>query len=208
VNVEAVTIDAYGTLVRLRDPVPSLRLALHRRGVERTEEQVAVAFAVEVEHYVRRSHEGRDQATLARLRRECTAVFLAAAGVSVEPESFAGDFVDSLRFEPIPDAVAACGRLRGRGLGLAVVSNWDVGLHDALASVGLEESVDTVVTSAEVGVPKPAPEIWAVALDRLGVSPGRAVHVGDSDADAEGARAAGLAFEPAPLATACARILA
>jgi len=36
----------------------------------------------------------------------------------------------------------------------------------------------------------------------------RAVHVGDAAADAEGARAAGLRFEPAPLADAAKRILA
>jgi phosphoglycolate phosphatase-like HAD superfamily hydrolase len=34
------------------------------------------------------------------------------------------------------------------------------------------------------------------------------VHVGDSEADAEGARAAGLRFEPAPLPDAARRILA
>jgi hypothetical protein len=34
------------------------------------------------------------------------------------------------------------------------------------------------------------------------------VHVGDSDADREGAAAAGMRFEPAPLADAAARILA
>jgi len=34
VDVDAVTIDAYGTLVQLRDPVPALRDALAARGVE------------------------------------------------------------------------------------------------------------------------------------------------------------------------------
>ncbi|MGH3033977.1 MAG: HAD family hydrolase, partial [Gaiellaceae bacterium] len=47
----------------------------------------------------------------------------------------------------------------------------------------------------------PDPAVFRAALQRLGVAPERAVHVGDSDADRAGAEAAGLAFEPAPVAT-------
>jgi putative hydrolase of the HAD superfamily len=208
VHAEAVTIDAYGTLVELDDPVPRLRLALRARGVERSEELVAAAFAAEVAYYVPRSHEGRDEATLALLRRDCAGVFLAAAEADVDPGSFAADFVGSLVFRPLAGAADACGRLRAAGLRLAVVSNWDVGLHEHLARLGLAELLDAVVTSAEAGAPKPARAIWELALERLGAGPAAAVHVGDSEADAEGARAAGLRFEPAPLAAAAARILA
>lgn len=207
-HVEAVTIDAYGTLVSLRDPVPPLRAALRAHGVERSAEEVARAFAAEVAYYVERSHEGRDEATLALLRRDCAGVFLEAADAALEPETFAADFVGSLRFRVLPGADAACRRLAARGLRLAVVSNWDVGLHEHLATLGLDGLVAAVVTSAEAGAPKPEPRIWQLALDRLGVPAERAVHVGDSEADEEGARAAGLGFEPAPLAAAAARILA
>jgi putative hydrolase of the HAD superfamily len=93
-------------------------------------------------------------------------------------------------------------------LRLAVVSNWDVGLHDHLRAIGLDSLVDTVVTSAEAGAPKPSPAIFALALRRLGTTADRAVHVGDDAADVEGARAAGIRFEPAPLRDAAARILA
>jgi FMN phosphatase YigB (HAD superfamily) len=208
VNVEAVTIDGYGTLVTLCDPVPALRAALRARGVMRTGHDVALAFAAEVEHYVARSHEGRDETTLAQLRRDCTTVFLEAAGASLAPESFVADFMASLRFQEVPGAVSACHRLSGRGLRLAVVSNWDIGLHEHLATLRIDRAVDLVVTSAEAGAAKPAPQIWELALGRLGVPPSHAVHVGDSTDDAEGAAAAGLRFEPAPLAAACERILA
>jgi HAD superfamily hydrolase (TIGR01509 family) len=205
-DVEAVTIDAYGTLVTLDDPVPRLRAALRAHGVERGEGEVAQAFAAEVEHYLPRSHEGRDEATLALLRRDCAGVFLEAAGAGLAPEAFVADFMRSLRFRPLDGAVGACERLATAGLRLAVVSNWDIGLHEHLAALGLERLLDAVVTSAEAGAPKPDPRIWRLALERLGVE--RAAHVGDSDADAEGARAAGLRFEPAPLAQAAERILA
>lgn len=206
VDVEAVTIDAFGTLVSLRDPVPALRAALSAHGVERTDEQVRGAFAAEVAYYVPRSHEGRDEATLALLRRDCAAVFLDAVTAPLAPDEFAAPFVDALAFEPLPGALDASTTLVLAGLRVCVVSNWDVGLHEHLARLGIELPV---VTSAEAGAAKPDPAVFELALSRLGVEePARAVHVGDSEADAEGAAAAGMRFEPAPLADAARRILA
>jgi HAD superfamily hydrolase (TIGR01549 family) len=208
VNVEAVTIDAYGTLLRLRDPVPRLQAALAGRGVERDDEAVRRAFAAEVELYAGRSHEGRDEASLALLRLDCAGVFLRAAGAGLDAASFVDAFVGALEFEAEPGAADACRALADAGIRLAVVSNWDVGLHDHLAALGLDRLLDAVVTSAEAAAPKPSPQVFELALARLGATADRTVHVGDADVDAEGARAAGLRFEPAPLADAARRILA
>jgi putative hydrolase of the HAD superfamily len=199
-DLDAVTIDAYGTLVTVRDPIPALRRALRARGVERTPEQVAAAFAAEARYYRGRSHEGADEASLALLRRDCAAVFLDALEADVDPELFARPYVDALEFEPLPGAAEAVSELERLGLRLAVVSNWDVALHGYLEELGLAEHFGAVVTSAEAGAPKPDPRIFRLALERLGVRPERALHVGDSEADEEGARAAGMAFAPAPLA--------
>ena len=207
-DIDAVTIDAYGTLVTLRNPVAALRDALAARGVERSDAEVAAAFRAEVAYYVPRSHEGRDEATLALLRRDCAAVFLESARAELDPGEFAPAFVGSLAFDALPGAADACRALAAAGLRLAVVSNWDVGLHDHLRALGLDGEVDAVVTSAEAGAPKPEPRIFELALERLGATAARAVHVGDADADAEGALAAGLRFEPAPLTDAARRILA
>lgn len=199
-GLDAVTIDAYGTLVTLRDPVPALRRALSGRGIERSRDEVAAAFAEEARYYVGRSHEGADEATLALLRRDCAEVFLRALGADVEPEGFAADFVGALRFEPLPGAVASVEELAARGLRLAVVSNWDVGLHDHLEALGLRSRFAAVVTSAEAGAPKPDPRIFELALERLRTPAARALHVGDAEADELGARAAGMRFAPPPLA--------
>ena len=43
-KIEAVTIDAYGTLLTLRDPVPALQAALARRAIERSAADVQRAF--------------------------------------------------------------------------------------------------------------------------------------------------------------------
>jgi len=77
------------------------------------------------------------------------------------------------------------------------VSNWDVGLHEHLRRLDLR--FDAVVTSAEAGIRKPDPRIFALALDRLRIPPERALHIGDDEIDEQAARAAGLRFAYAPL---------
>jgi FMN phosphatase YigB (HAD superfamily) len=207
-ELEAVTIDAYGTLLTLRDPVPALRAALADRAIERDADTVRRAFELEVAFYLAHAHEGRDDASLALLRRDCTHVFLEAASVELDPGDFASTFVSTLTFVELPGARAACRELAAAGLLLAVVSNWDVGLAEHLDRLELGSLVNAIATSAEAGAPKPAPALFELALAKLGVAAGAAVHVGDASSDEEGARAAGMRFEPAPLADAAQRILA
>jgi putative hydrolase of the HAD superfamily len=201
-DLDAVTIDAFGTLVELRDPVGPLDRALRSRGVEREPEAIAAAFNAEAEYYVPRSATGRDEASLALLRRDCAAVFLDALDAPLDPASFAAPYVDALEFTPLPGALEAVRALRQRGLAVAVVSNWDAGLAEHLDRLGIGALVDAIVTSAEAGAAKPDPAVFELALDRLRVARERALHVGDSEVDEESARAAGLRFAPAPLAAA------
>ncbi len=200
-DLDAVTVDANGTAVDLDDPTDRLLGALAERGVERERDVVAAAFKAEVAYYLPRTLEGHDEASLADLLRRCTGVFLEHAEAGLEPQSFAQAFADSIRFRPLPGAVEALERLQGAGLALACVSNWDASLADQLERAGVGHYFATVVSSAEAGAAKPDPGAFAVALERLGVKPGRALHIGDTEADSDGAAAAGLAFEPVPLAT-------
>jgi putative hydrolase of the HAD superfamily len=162
---------------------------------------VAEAFRKEVDYYLLHKLSATDSASLAALRRECARVFLEAAGADLDPAEFSPAFVAAMVFRPLDGAVAALERLRAAGLSLACVSDWDIGLREQLAKVGLDHLFDVVLTSAEAGAPKPQPALFREALSRLRVQPGRAVHVGDGDTDRDGAGAAGLAFEPVPLAT-------
>ncbi len=78
---------------------------------------------------------------------------------------------------------------------LAIVSN---GLGEEqrlkIAPLGLDRHIDAVAISGELGVRKPAPEIFEHVLAALDVSPSDAVHVGDDfGADIEGALASRLA---------------
>ena len=114
-ELDAVTIDGFGTLLRLVDPVPALVGALREHGVERTPTEVAAAFAAEAAYYRPRALLGRDAESLTELRRECTAVFLSAAGAELEPNGFVQPFVDTLRFDLVPGAIETVRRLREIG---------------------------------------------------------------------------------------------
>lgn len=85
-------------------------------------------------------------------------------------------------------------RLHARArLGLCSNWSWTPSALAILEGAGLRERLDALAISHDVGVRKPGPEIFAAALDALGVSPGEAIHVGDDlAADVAGAAAAGL----------------
>jgi putative hydrolase of the HAD superfamily len=104
--------------------------------------------------------------------------------------------------EPIEGAVETIRLLRARGLEVAVVSNWDIGLSEQLERLGLAVLFTAITTTAEAGAPKPDPAVFRLALERLRVHPSRALHVGDEPGDEDGAAAAGMRFAHAPLATA------
>jgi putative hydrolase of the HAD superfamily len=200
-DLDAVTVDAMGTVVELADPVPRLQEALVRHGEQHDPDPVRDAFAAEVAYYLPRAHEGRDEASLAALRVACAGVFLDALGAELNAGEFAPAFAGALQFRALEGVEQSLVRLRAAGLALACVSNWDLSLAAYLEGAGLAHCFDTVVSSADAGAPKPDEAVFRLALERLGVEPERALHVGDGDGDQQGAAAAGLAFEPTPLAT-------
>ena len=198
-DLDAVTFDANGTLIRLVDPVPALERALLERGIERPETAIRQAFETEGRVYAGRAAEAHAPAAFATLQRECTGVFLEELSADLDPAVFAPFYVAAMRFEPVPGALDALTHLRRLGLTLAVIANFDLTLHDRLDQLGLGFAFSTVVTPVDAGAAKPDPRIFALALGRLGVTPERALHIGDGAVDEEGAEAAGMNFAWTPI---------
>jgi REG-2-like HAD superfamily hydrolase len=83
--------------------------------------------------------------------------------------------------------------LRRRGYRLGVISNADGRVEALLGSLDLLRHFEFVLDSGSVGVEKPDPRIFRMALERLGIEPHEAVYVGDVyEIDVVGARAAGM----------------
>ncbi len=96
-------------------------------------------------------------------------------------------------WEVFADVLPTLHRLRERHLRLAIVSNFDSRLTRICAGLEIASCFDAIVASSQVGHAKPDPRIFAIALERLGVEAGEALHVGDSESlDIAGAQAAGL----------------
>ena len=151
------------------------------------------AMLAEMAYYRAHHDEARNWAALKDLRRRCAAVVQESLGTSLPLADVEDALLAAIRFRPYPEVPAALERLRAGGARLAVVSNWDVSLHDVLERTGLRGLVDAVVISAELGAAKPDPAIFRAALERLGATAAETVHVGDSvETDVAGARAAGL----------------
>ena len=103
------------------------------------------------------------------------------------------EFGDPRRWRAYDDVEPVFERLRARGLGIGIISNWDNRLEGLLGGLGLGRFIDSVVSSASVGLHKPDPRIFELACERLGVSPQDAAHVGDHHyADIVGAEAVGM----------------
>lgn len=126
--------------------------------------------------------------------------FLEALGR--EPEPALVESLSQVRWTSvIEDSLQALRELGGRNLRIGVVSNADGSVEHTLleyaicqAGEGPGTAVSAVIDSTVVGVEKPDPRIFEIALERLGgVDPAEAVHVGDSvHFDVGGARAAGV----------------
>ncbi|MFC0679719.1 HAD family hydrolase [Lysobacter korlensis] len=61
-----------------------------------------------------------------------------------------------------------------------------------LETAGLQKYFDTVITGSDIDSPKPAPDIYRLAAERLGVDPERCIVLEDSEPGVRAALAAGM----------------
>jgi putative hydrolase of the HAD superfamily len=103
------------------------------------------------------------------------------------------DGAQSRVLEAYPEVPEVLAMLRRRGMRLAICSNWDWDLAEAVEEVGLSDLVDVQVSSAWAGARKPHPRIFGQALNKLGVEPAASVFVGDTwGPDVAGPRSMGM----------------
>lgn len=199
-GVSFLSLDAGGTVIFL-DHARVARF-LSDRGIE-----IPVASLVDTEGQAKR----RLESTAAMVDAPFAArglpgaagwgrmvgTMLALAGVE---EATLGDVLDGLWREHVSRNLwsvvpaglfEALDAVRARGVEVVIVSNSEGMLERLFAELGLLAHLDRVIDSGLVGVEKPDPRIFEVAL--AGVAPDRALHLGDTFAtDVAGARNAGL----------------
>jgi putative hydrolase of the HAD superfamily len=123
-------------------------------------------------------------------RRFTRALGLADDGL---PEALFARFTDLSTYKLFDDVLPALRGLRGDGLRLGLISNFERWLEELLVELDVGHLFDVTMISGVAGVEKPSPEIYELALHKGGVAAEDAVHVGDSPAmDAEPAAALGM----------------
>ncbi len=202
-RLEAVLFDAGGTLVRLdyewiADAVRGLGHVVSPEALRRGEVTARKAFE---EVFQLPPPEDEGAAAPSGDVRLYFRVILEAAGV---PHEVVGPALEVLAernartglwTRPMEGARSCLDTLGLLGLRLASVSNSDGRADEHLEACDMRRGLEFVLDSHKVGVAKPDPAIFRLALERLGLAAARVLHVGDLRVvDGAGARGAGLHF--------------
>ncbi|GGG03670.1 haloacid dehalogenase [Paenibacillus albidus] len=70
--------------------------------------------------------------------------------------------------------------LRQKGYRLGLISNWNETAREVLADNRLEEELDEIIISSEVGIEKPDPAIFEFALAKADVTAKQSLYIGDN----------------------------
>lgn len=110
---------------------------------------------------------------------------------------FSAELLDSANereFQAVfPDTVPALEQLRARGKRLGIISNFSPNCEGLLRELGIADYFDFFVVSGIVGIEKPDPRIFELAIQQAGRDVSKLVYIGDSIYhDIAGARGVGM----------------
>jgi putative hydrolase of the HAD superfamily len=199
--IKGLLFDAMGTLIGLRASVgTTYAAAAAGHGLELEPAAIDQAFGAVLRQAPPLAFSGLEGPALLKAERrwwgERINETVQAAGGRPAPEALRHElferYADPSLWRVYPGVAEHLQRWSGRGLALAVVSNFDSRLIALLEGLALAPWFTAVVVSSAAGAAKPDPLPFRRALEALGLEPHQAWHVGDSPEDEAGARAAGL----------------
>jgi 2-haloalkanoic acid dehalogenase type II len=192
--LRAVVFDAYGTLF-------DVAAAARRAGTEPGGEKLADVWPRLAEDWRRKQLEytwlraaSGDHADFGQVTEDGLDWALDAADLAGEADLRARLLDLYLDLDCFPEVAGVLNDLRGRGLRLAILSNGtEAMLARATQSAGIDALFDAVLSVDTVGVFKPAPRVYDLVEQRLGVSRDAALFVSANGWDAGCAAGYGFA---------------
>jgi putative hydrolase of the HAD superfamily len=193
---EAVIFDFYGTLAHATQ-WRSIDLILAEHGYDFPDSVRSRWWFESEQNGLEHVEHSRDRETYLTWQRERLLGMLAEC--DVHPGEYEA-ILDKLRsgaaervLEAYPETRAVIDELHARGTALAICSNWDWDLAEAVGEVGLTDHFDVVVSSAWAGARKPHPRIFEHTLRKAGLDRTTTLFVGDTwGPDVVGPRSVGL----------------
>ncbi len=195
--------DSYGTLMEMDDFYGRLQSGFKNVGVALPLDVVKRAAHAEMVHYMKGAKLAKCLDSWEKLRRDCAVILenaIREQGYKIElpAEKVMDVLSDAVVYKPFDDIKSSLEKLKAKGVHLGVLSNWDFKLQAALEDAGIAHLFDFVLSSAQVGIEKPAREFFerGLALARKVVPDLKArdcFYIGDHyEKDVLGARGAGL----------------
>jgi putative hydrolase of the HAD superfamily len=195
-SVKAIFFDAGGTLIHLDAPL-ICSLLTDKFGSSLSTDRFPHAQSLAMQRVAQLVAEGAGSTE--QLKRQFYSTLLPVIGVEENHLEQAIDLALGLAKAEMlwriteTSTASALAQLKERGFRLAVVSNSDGRIELAFRQAGLFDYFEFFIDSFLVGVEKPDPRIFQIALGRAGVAPHEAIYVGDLySVDVVGARAAEL----------------
>lgn len=180
-DVGACVFDAYGTLLDVHSAVRRHADRIGPRHAELSAEWRRRQLEYTWLHSLMREHRDFEQLT-----KEALAVSLAALNLD---QSLSADLMLAYReLDAFPEVGRVLSVLGKAGMQRAILSNGTPSmLEDGVRNAGISELVDQLLSAETVGIYKPDPQVYQLAVCRLGVPAKRIVFMSSNAWDAAGA---------------------
>jgi 2-haloacid dehalogenase len=186
-GIRACVFDAYGTLFDVHSAVARLRPQIGGRADALSQ----LWRTKQLEYTWLRALMGR-HCDFRRVTGD--ALDYALARMEMDPEPVRAPLMQAyLALDAYAEVPGMLERLRRGGLRLAILSNGEPEmLRAGAASAGIEGLLDAILSVEEVGIFKPHPKVYRLAVERLGVRPDEIAFLSSNAWDVHGAACFGL----------------
>ena len=187
-KLKALVFDAYGTLFDVHSVVALCEQFWPGKG-----EQLSRLWRAKQLEYTWQLSLMRRYRDFAAVTRDSLRYACAALGLDIEGEALNRLRDAYLTLSPFPEVSEVLPVLRRAKLRLAILSNGSPGMLQALVkNAGLRKAFRAVISVDALKIYKPAPAVYRLAVDRLGVPKAAIGFVSSNCWDACGAKAFGF----------------
>jgi 2-haloacid dehalogenase len=186
-NIQACVFDAYGTLFDVHSAVGQ-----YRERLGDVANQVSTLWRTKQLEYTWLRSLMKQHTDFWEVTRD--ALVYACDTFGIGDQNLQNALMEAyLHLENYPEVPETLTRLKHHGLPIAILSNGSPAmLEAAITSSGLNHLIDHIFSVEEVGIYKPDPRVYQLAVDRLGRAANAILFQSANAWDAAGAANAGL----------------